>query len=235
VKNKAWPQNIGPNDDLYVAVDLDNDTVKYLVFSSAEKGKTLIRDNGAWHDVMPDEVLEDMRVHDVNVDFIDYFDENEDSDKQIDLNSIKRFINRETTPLVAAAPAECPPATLDIALNLKNRETAIKTAAYGPLNPQLLNNEFWAKKAERWTVSVADAKKSLCGNCAAFSVTTKMLSCIADGISSGGSAAKDAWDTIEAGDLGYCEAFDFKCAASRTCDAWITGGPITDEKATSNG
>jgi hypothetical protein len=27
--------------------------------------------------------------------------------------------------------------------------------------------------------------------------------------------------------LGYCEAFDFKCAASRTCDAWVVGGPIT--------
>jgi hypothetical protein len=22
--------------------------------------------------------------------------------------------------------------------------------------------------------------------------------------------------------LGYCEIFDFKCAASRTCDAWVT-------------
>jgi hypothetical protein len=28
---------------------------------------------------------------------------------------------------------------------------------------------------------------------------------------------------IEAGDLGYCEIFDFKCAASRTCDAWVAG------------
>jgi hypothetical protein len=26
---------------------------------------------------------------------------------------------------------------------------------------------------------------------------------------------------IDAGDLGYCEIFDFKCAASRTCRAWI--------------
>jgi len=32
------------------------------------------------------------------------------------------------------------------------------------------------------------------------------------------------------GDLGYCEIFDFKCAAKRTCDAWIVGGPITDKK-----
>ena len=34
---------------------------------------------------------------------------------------------------------------------------------------------------------------------------------------------------IETANLGYCELFDFKCAGDRTCDAWITGGPITDE------
>jgi hypothetical protein len=50
------------------------------------------------------------------------------------------------------------------------------------------------------------------------------LDCIAGGIND-----VNEWDTIEAGDLGYCEAFDFKCAASRTCDAWVVGGPITDE------
>ena len=52
-----------------------------------------------------------------------------------------------------------------------------------------------------------------------------MLDCIASGI---GGDVKDEWDTIEAGDLGYCEAFDFKCAADRTCAAWVVGGPITD-------
>jgi hypothetical protein len=31
-------------------------------------------------------------------------------------------------------------------------------------------------------------------------------------------------------DLGYCEIFDFKCAASRTCDAWVVGGPNTGEQ-----
>ena len=43
-----------------------------------------------------------------------------------------------------------------------------------------------------------------------------------------GGNPKDAFDTIDAGELGYCEAFDFKCAASRTCDAWVIGGPIVD-------
>jgi hypothetical protein len=33
---------------------------------------------------------------------------------------------------------------------------------------------------------------------------------------------------IDAGDLGYCEIFDFKCAASRTCDAWVAGSDQAD-------
>ena len=39
-------------------------------------------------------------------------------------------------------------------------------------------------------------------------------------------AEKDAWDTIEAGKLGYCTFLKFKCAGSRTCNAWVVGGPI---------
>lgn len=41
---------------------------------------------------------------------------------------------------------------------------------------------------------------------------------------------QDAWDTIEAGKLGYCTMHKFKCAGSRTCDAWIVGGPVKDKK-----
>jgi len=40
----------------------------------------------------------------------------------------------------------------------------------------------------------------------------------------------DPWGTIKLADLGYCEIFDFKCAASRTCDAWVVGGPNTGEE-----
>jgi hypothetical protein len=41
---------------------------------------------------------------------------------------------------------------------------------------------------------------------------------------------EDAMEVAEAGDLGFCEIFDFKCAGKRTCSAWIVGGPITDEE-----
>jgi hypothetical protein len=134
-------------------------------------------------------------------------------------------------PLVAAGEEVCPPATQDIPTNLANREKAIQDAAYGPLNPEEPNDEFWAEKAKRWSVDAEEAKKSLCGNCVMFITTSKMKDCIAQGIEQGGSGEGNAWDAIDAAELGYCEAFDFKCASSRTCNAWVTGGPITDEKA----
>ena len=123
---------------------------------------------------------------------------------------------------------KCPIATKDVKVNLANREKAIKTAAYGPLNPAEPNTEFWNKKAKRWDLPIAEAKKSRCGNCAAFIQTPKMLACIESGLSVGDP--KGAMDTVKAGDLGYCEAFDFKCASARTCDAWISGGPVTKAK-----
>jgi hypothetical protein len=130
--------------------------------------------------------------------------------------------------LVAALDEkECPPATQDIAVNLANREKAIDAAKYGPLNPKEPNEEFWAEKAERWSLPIAEAKKSVCGNCVFFVRTPEMLDCIESGISAGDSGSENAWDAIDQAELGYCEAFDFKCAASRTCSAWAVGGPIT--------
>ena len=111
----------------------------------------------------------------------------------------------------------CPRATQDITLNLKNRGRAIESAMYGPENPALPNTGFWREMAKEWEVSPEDAKMSRCGNCAAFDREEKMLQCIAKGMGADG----DPWSAIEAGDLGYCEIFDFKCAASRTCRAWI--------------
>lgn len=118
---------------------------------------------------------------------------------------------------------QCPAATQDIKINLANRQNAIDTANYGPLNPNEPNEDYWKAKADMFKGSIEDAKNALCGNCAFFVQKQKMLDCIAEGIDN-----EDEWDTIEAGDLGYCEAFDFKCAAARTCDAWVSGGPITD-------
>jgi hypothetical protein len=124
---------------------------------------------------------------------------------------------------------KCPTATKDVAVNLKNRAKAIAVADYGPLNPGEENAKYWDKMAEEWEVSAADAKKQLCGNCAVFVVTPEMKSCIKSGLV--GDAKNDEWEAIDAaGELGFCEAFDFKCASKRTCRAWVTGGPIRENK-----
>jgi len=123
-----------------------------------------------------------------------------------------------------AEPASCPIATQDIKTNLANRQTAVDDANYGPANPNEPNEDYWKAKADEFQGDVATAKKMLCGNCAAFDQRSKVLGCIKKGI------GEDANEVAIGGDLGYCEIFDFKCAAKRTCDAWIVGGPITDKK-----
>jgi len=128
--------------------------------------------------------------------------------------------------------SKCPPATQDIELNLKNRQKGIDEYGYGPLNPNEPNKKFWQKKADMWQLDTPqEAKKSLCGNCAAFDITTKTLDCIAKGIGDD-EGSEDPYQVIEAGQLGYCRFLKFKCAAKRTCDAWVVGGPIKDGSKT---
>ena len=119
----------------------------------------------------------------------------------------------------------CPPATLDIELNLENRKNAIDSAMYGPLNPAEPNNEYWEELADEWNVDADTARQQTCGNCAMFNINSQMKDCISEGVGA------DRFDLVDAaGELGYCEAFDFKCASARTCRAWVGGGPITDDQ-----
>lgn len=124
---------------------------------------------------------------------------------------------------------ECPPATQDISLNLTNRKTCVDKANYGPANPQLENNDFWQKKADLFKTSIAQAQTMKCKNCAAFVQKEKMMKCIEKGIASTSIEEEDiSKEIVGEANLGYCELFDFKCAGERTCDAWITGGPLKD-------
>lgn len=120
----------------------------------------------------------------------------------------------------------CPPATMDIHLNLKNRDHAVEDYGYGPLNPEEPSTDYWKKIADAWGTSVEEAKSARCGNCAAFIQTPKMLACIAKGIEGKDKRVEDAMAVTEAGKFGYCLFFEFKCAADRTCHAWVTGGPV---------
>jgi starvation-inducible DNA-binding protein len=131
---------------------------------------------------------------------------------------------QEVRALAQNPSSNCPPATQDIAINLKNRKNAIDTAMYGPLNPAEPNEEYWATLGSEWNVDAETAKQQRCGNCAVFIQTPEMLSCIEDGLTDN----SDEFEAIDAaGELGYCEIFDFKCASARTCRAWVAGGPVT--------
>lgn len=118
---------------------------------------------------------------------------------------------------------QCPVETQDIKANLENRQKAVDVAHYGPANPQLPNADYWTAKAAQFKTSIAEAKTMRCGNCAAFNVSPRIKDCINKGIGA------DASEVEQAGELGYCEFFDFKCAGKRTCDAWVVGGPIKSE------
>jgi hypothetical protein len=132
------------------------------------------------------------------------------------------------------SPKACPVATQDVHINLKNRNHAVKEYGYGPLNPDEPNDKFWKRLADMWGITSAEAKTSRCKNCAAFVQTKEMLACIEKGISfdpdepeeNNTAEAVTAKVVQDKANLGYCQLFHFKCAGERTCDAWLTGGPI---------
>lgn len=133
---------------------------------------------------------------------------------------------RSLINILEAIDQGCPEATYDLKLNLENRQKAIEEYMYGPADPSN-PGDYWERYAEKWKSSVAEVSNMLCGNCAAFDVTTEIKNCIEKGIED----QPDVEATIEAGELGYCQFLKFKCAAKRTCSAWVTGGPITDKES----
>lgn len=113
----------------------------------------------------------------------------------------------------------CPLPTQDLALNTKNRNSAIKAdhIKYGPLNIDE-PGDYWEKVADHWDTSMEGAKASLCGNCVAFDISPRMNDCMP-----GETSDND-------GRLGYCWMHNFKCHSARTCYTWAKGGPITKDK-----
>lgn len=132
---------------------------------------------------------------------------------------------RNLISLVEAAGKNCPRATHDLEFNVKNRQTAIDQHHYGPANPDQPGN-YWKAAARQWGIDEKTAKTMQCANCAAFNISDSMYKCIHDGM---GAEAYKAEKTREAADLGYCNLLHFKCAGSRSCELWITGGPIVKD------
>ena len=118
-------------------------------------------------------------------------------------------------------------ALTDLDLNTKNRNETIKEYAYGPANPGAdddITDNFWRQKADLWGCSVEMVKTMRCGNCAAFDQKPETLKIMIDGI------GPDGANIQKRSNLGFCELFEFKCAGNRTCDAWLGGGPMTEQK-----
>jgi hypothetical protein len=65
----------------------------------------------------------------------------ESNDKILLANQINFTITK-----LAEKEKDCPDATQDIKLNLKNRQKAINEYGYGPADPSQPNDKFWLKK-----------------------------------------------------------------------------------------
>ena len=129
------------------------------------------------------------------------------------LENWKRF-------LIEAKKYICPPATQDLELNTKNRDSAIKAEhiQYGPLNVDK-PGDYWKDIAEYWNTTEEAAMASKCGNCTAFDISPRMKDCMP------GETSDDD------GELGYCWMHHFKCHSARTCYTWAKGGPIDEDEA----
>jgi hypothetical protein len=245
IQSAFSPNAPADDENLYAAVDENDNEVRYLVYS-ADSG-IYIRSNNAWFKLPKNnEALDDLVVFEVDPKFIKIYDMAEGNNEQLLSDDVEKYEvdfragadedSDEPEEKTAEASVffavedeysgECPPATKDIELNLTNRQNAIDNVGYGPLNPAEPNDIFWQDKAERWKTTVREAKSAVCGNCVFFVRTSKMLDCIEEGI---GLGNQEAEGSIEAGELGYCNSLDFKCASERTCNAWAAGGPIVDD------
>lgn len=126
-----------------------------------------------------------------------------------------------------AVDSACPIPTQDQTVNIENRQKAIDEFSYGPENIDEANDDFWAEKKTKFMVKTVDlAKEKKCGNCAAFSLKTSIISCLDNGIDTQ-IDENDTWDA-DTENRGYCEFLDFKCHAQRTCNSWLEGGPLKD-------
>lgn len=213
--------------------------VYQAVFQTKNYG-TFTRVDGQWLALSPEDTsLENLSIMDIlPADYkvvTDMFDASQKARRYLSYDKVKEYevaysFEGNSKAMTAAVETSkgCPPATQDVALNLENRQKAIDNVGYGPLNPALPNNAFWQDKGDRWNITPEEAKTARCGNCIFFIRTPKMLECIESGI---GLGTEEAQGSIEAGELGYCNALDFKCASKRTCNAWAAGGPVTEESS----
>lgn len=152
-------------------------------------------------------------------------------------NLLRSIIKQEMDRLVEdtkrrAKDFACPPATQNLKLNTKNRDSAIKAKhiQYGPLNPS--DKDYWERLADHWSTTPEAAQESKCSNCAAFDISPRMSECMPGELMTW-DEIKDAMDEGRGWEtLGYCWMHHFKCHSARTCYTWAAGAggePIIDD------
>lgn len=126
----------------------------------------------------------------------------------------------------------CPTVLKDKKLSIKNHRICIIQAELGPANPKAPEMFFWIKKSMTWNMPEACAREMLCSNCGHYWKTKVIDDCMKKYEQVTPPEVDPAWvDTGDGG--GYCDKWDIPCTASRTCNDWEPGGPITDAKAAS--
>lgn len=124
---------------------------------------------------------------------------------------------------------DCPEVLKNKAMSIRNHRVCIVKADLGPANPKAPEVFFWLKKSATWNVSEAAAREMLCSNCGHYWKTKMIDACMKKYPQPTPPEIDPSWvDTGEGG--GYCDEWDIPCTASRTCDTWEPGGPITDAK-----
>jgi hypothetical protein len=118
------------------------------------------------------------------------------------------FLGKEVTQIQDS----CPSAILNLEQNIENQDQAITEVGYGPLNLDSPEPGFWENKSQLRRTDVIAAQSMLCGNCAAFDQSEKIMQCIYEQSNQNYSGNEE---------LGYCQALNFMCTAQRTCDAWM--------------
>jgi|TARA_R110002012_G_C11495688_1_gene596686 hypothetical protein len=85
-----------------------------------------------------------------------------------------------------------------------------------PTQDSDLNSENREYVIKEHSYGASENKKEMCGTCSYYSIKSEMLDCLSSGLD------------MDVDGIGYCVKFDFACKAENVCDAWESGGPITD-------
>lgn len=133
---------------------------------------------------------------------------------------------------VGSSPEElvngCPIPMTDKSINIANHLIAVEQANLGPASVTR-PGVFWMQRADRLGITPAESMNQTCSNCGYYTNTQSIKNCFDSNMAAGNiplaTEVNTAWENV-AGAAGYCVKYDITCTPTRTCDSWITGGPI---------